>query len=125
MEWINLFTLSTLSKLQVWDIVLSYQNLARLFHNVLFQNPNYVYIHKNLSPVCYVFTEITDFVLLCLAEEPMNGEHLHKAIFLENLDKLESVLETGSVAPSVSSVQRISQIEYVDTSDVESRTKIM
>ena len=28
----------------------------------------------------------------------MSGEHLHKAIFLENLDKLESVLETGSVA---------------------------
>ena len=84
-----------------------------------------MYIHKNLLPVRYVVAENTDCVLLCLAEEPMNGEHLHKAIFLENLDKLENVLETGSVTPSVASLQHISQIEYVDTSEVESKTKIL
>ena len=43
------------------------------------------------APVCDINTSHTAHH----TEEPLNGEHLHKAIFLENISKLEDILENG------------------------------
>ena len=57
----------------------------------------YVDVISNLKKKFQSLLKDMDVILyfLVFAEEPMTGEHLHKAVLMQNIEKAEHVLDSG------------------------------
>lgn len=47
-----------------------------------------------LSPYKYSVLHLLT-VIVCFSEEPLTGEHLHRAIMRKDVEEIEKILDTG------------------------------